>query len=45
VVIFVDYSRDDVFSADGPQVLALADLADRLRTQRDGIGAVKKITP
>jgi hypothetical protein len=26
-------------------LLALADLVDRLRTQRDGAGAVKKITP
>ena len=31
------------FTTDG--LLALADLADRLRAQRDGTGAVKKIMP
>ena len=31
------------FTTDG--LLALADLADRLRAQRDGAGAVKKIMP
>ena len=31
------------FSTDG--LLALADLADRLRAQRDGAGAVKRIMP
>jgi hypothetical protein len=31
------------FTTDG--LLALADLADRLRAQRDGAGAVKRIMP